>query len=349
MADTLGTPPLDGGGTPPPVDTGTLGTPPPTPPAGDAPAKGDGGTPPPGDKGTPPAKTPPPKVPTIGDELPKDPKGDTPPAPADWPEDWRAKMAGDNKKAFERLEKRFKSPKEVHDSYLALEQMVSGKGFVKKLPTHYTEAELAEYRKENSIPDKPEDYNVDIPGLVWGDADKPMLDSWKHFAHENNLSPEIAKLGPAWYAREQEQIVNRLAEEDMHRYQTGTDALRAEWGKEFQGNINAARNMFEAVPGMWEMVMSARGPDGAKLGDTPAVLKWAAAEARERNPFATILPASGGNDPVKSVETRMGEIKQLMGDKGSAYWKGPQRDQLQQEYRDLIDLRERAASRGRAA
>lgn len=338
-----GAPSTSGLGGPPPETKPAAAAADPKPPgskgSGDPPAK------PAADAKPAAAAKPAPK--TIADAPPAEPS-EKQVAPADWPEDWRARAAGDNKKALDRLA-RFKSPAEVVNSYIALEQKLSGGEYTKKLPNHYTDQELADFRKSNNIPDKPEDYNVDLPGIVWGEADKPMLDSWRQFAHENNLPPDLVKLGPAWYAREQEAIVERLEQEDMHNYQAGTTALQAEWGKDFKGNINAAKNLFEAHPGMWESVMGSRGPDGMKLGDNPSVLKAFAALAKDMNPYATIAPTAQNQDPAKTVEARLGEIQKLMGDKQGRYWRGPDAPKLQQEFRDLIDMKERVATRGQRA
>lgn len=232
---------------------------------------------------------------------------------------------------------------------MALETKLSSGEFAKKLPTYYTEEELAEFRKANGIPDKAEDYDVNVQGLVWGEADKPMLDSWKQFAFENHLPPEIAKLGPLWYAREQESLVERLAQQDADNYQLGTAALQAEWGKEFKGNLNAAKNMFEAYPGVWEQVMGSRNSDGLRNGDNPVVLKAMAAISREMNPFATVAPNVPGDVAAKSIDARLGELNAMMGDKSGPYWKGSQSAALQQEWRDLFDRKQAFEARGKAA
>ena len=349
MAEVDNTPPVAGDAPPVVADPGVgLGTPPPSnsglggpPPVDPNPAIADIVPP----KVEPPPTKAAPKAPTIADTPPVDDKTPKATAPADWPEDWRARLAGDNKKAADRLA-RFKSPNDVLNSYLALEAKVSGGEFAKKLPTNYTDAELADYRKANGIPDKPDDYKVDVPGLVWGEADKPMLDSWKQFAFENNLPPEIAKMGPAWYAREQEALVARLAEQDQVNYQSGTAALQAEWGNEFKGNINAAKNLFEAYPGVWDSVMGARDADGVRNGDNPVVLKALASIAKEMNPYATIIPNVPSQNAAQTLAEEKSQIKSLMGDKGSEYWRGPKAAVLQARYREILDLESRVASRG---
>lgn len=347
--------PGNGGGAPAPTGGLDIRTDPaapvsplsgPTPTPQPAPSPDPKPTPSPAPKPGPAPRDSAPRATTIADVAPADPDATKPTAPADWPEDWRARLAGDNKKAIDKLA-RYKSPQDVLNAYMALETKLGD--YAKKLPTHYTEQELADYRKSNGIPDKPDEYNVDVPGIVWGEQDKPMLDSWKQFAHENHLPPDLVKIGPAWYAREQEAIVARLEQQDMQNFQTGSAALQAEWGAEFKGNINAAKNLLEAHPGMWETIMGSRAPDGMKLGDSPSVLKAFAALAKEANPFATIAPRGGDADPIKTIDTRISEIHGMMRDRTGPYWKGPESAKIQAEYRDLVDMKERAAAGGRRA
>ena len=54
-------------------------------------------------------------------------------APADWPADWRQKLAGEDKKTLERLG-RMASPADLFKSYRALEQKVSAGELKKGLP-----------------------------------------------------------------------------------------------------------------------------------------------------------------------------------------------------------------------
>ena len=282
-----------------------------------------------------------PKVPTMADGAlaegePKPGDKTSQPAPATWPDDWRQQMAGDNKKALTRAE-RFKSPTDVLNSYLALEAKVLSGEYAKKLPTHYTEEELAEYRKANGIPDKPEEYNLDVPGLVWGEADKATLDSWRQFAFENHLPPEIAKLGPLWYAREQENIVDRLEQQDQDNFQVNTAALQAEWGKEFKPNINAVKNLFEDDVTVWEEIMGSRNSDGLRGGDNPKIMKKLAKISRELNPNATLVPNIPAADQGKTIDLRINELNGMMRDRSGPYWKGPQSVTLQEEYRTLVD------------
>ena len=329
-AAVLGTPPAD----PPPVPEPK---PEPAPKAKAAPTPQ-------------PLATPPKAAPTVAAPAAEPKPGEPPPipAPANWPEDWRQKIAGDDKKEIDRLA-RFGSPEDIFKSLRELERKLSSGQYAKRLPTHYTEQELAEYRKANGIPDKPEDYDTDIGGgIVWGEEDKPLIEDFTKFAHENHAPPEFVKMGLEWWARQQETLENRLEEQDQINYQAGADELRAEWGAEMKANINAIKNMLEGTPGAWDFIMGARDETGRRNGDNPVVLKGLGAVARELNPYGSLVPSSG-TDAGATVQARMAEIQSLMGNKMSAYWRGPQSAALQEEYRRLIDMNERAKQTGRAA
>ena len=333
-------------GSPPPVaGSGLAGpTPTPTPEPTPKPAAPEPVVTPPK------AAEPTPKVPTAADVKPDAPKV---PTPADFPDDWRQKMAGENKAALKRLE-RMQSPADVLKSYLALEQKMSSGEIKKALPTHYTAEELAEYKKANGIPDEASGYDTKIDGVVWGEADKPLLDSWTQYAVEKNLTPDVVKMGLDWYSRQQEAMVDQMVARDNENAARGSDALRAELGNNFKPMLNAAQNLYESAPqveispgqkaDMWDYVMSARDATGKRLGDSPEFLKWQGQLAKELNPYATLVPA-GTHDPGKSISDRLGELNRMIGDKSSDYWRGANSDSLQKEWRDLYEANERMGKR----
>lgn len=233
-------------------------------------------------------------------------------APADFPADWRTKLAGEDKSFLKRLD-RFTSPAELAKSYRALEQRLSSGELKKALPENATAEELTTWRKENGVPEKVEDYKIEPPaGFVFGDADKPMLDSFKTHAHGKNWTPGQLNQAVEWYAKEQEQIIARQAEKDDTFRQTARDSLYTEWGApDFRRNLNAINNLLATQPADFkDRLMGARLADGRLLGDDPAALKWLANLSREINPAATLVPV-GTSDPGRSVDDRLAEIRKF--------------------------------------
>lgn len=233
-------------------------------------------------------------------------------APADWPEDWRQKLAGESKEDLKTLS-RYGGPTGVWNAFKAMRaKMASGElKAVTEFPAEGDDKAKAEWRKANGIPETADGYEPKVDGLVFGDADKPMLDSFKAHAFGKNWTPAQFNEALGWYAAEQEQIKARRDEADATFRQEAEDKLRSEWGNEFRGNINAIKNVLASAPAEFgDRLMGARLADGRLFGDDPAALRWLASLAREINPAMTLVP-NGSADIGKSIETELAEIRRI--------------------------------------
>jgi hypothetical protein len=265
---------------------------------------------------------------------------------ADWPADWRAKLAGEDKAVLKRLE-RMGSPNDLLKSYRALETRLSSGELKATLPENATEEQIAEYRKANGVPDKPEAYveALKLPdGMVPGEADKPLLDAFANEAQANNWTPAQYNQAVGWYYKMQDQLMAQRAEQDeAYKLESQID-LTQEWGPQFRGNLNAMGNLLSMFPeGIGDLLLAGRTADGQLIGNNPAILRGLVAIARELNPAATLLPAGSGSGAA-NVDGRITEIEKMMRTPGSDYWRSPA---IQQEYRDLVTAREKM--KGRAA
>lgn len=265
-------------------------------------------------------------------------------APADWPEDWRDKLAGGDEKLAKQLA-RMASPKVLLDSYQNAQKKISSGQVKTPLPDNATDEQLAAYRAENGIPEKPEGYEVKPPeGFVFGDADKPLIESFQKHAHGKNWSPSQFNEALGWYAQEQEAIQDRIAQADTQFRATSVDALRSEWGNEYRGNLTAIKNMMSAWPeGMADRLMGGRTADGKRIGDDVAFLSTMLNIQKELYPAASVVPA-GTQNQTKAISDRIAEINVIMqGDEADAkYWRNPA---LQTEYAQLLDAQEKMKSR----
>lgn len=263
-----------------------------------------------------------------------------PASPTTWPEDWRKIIAGEDKKKADRLS-RFTDPAKLFDSYAALERDLSSGKYRKALPSHPSAEELTEWRKSNGVPEKPEDYDVNLGnGIVWGEQDKPHIDDFLKWAHANNATPDEVKRGLGWWHQYQNTLVDQQNEADSVNAQGARDKLRELWGGETQRNINFLKSTLDAYDGAYATLMNARGPDGIRLGDNPVMLNALLGEFVKGNPYGRDLPGNG-QDPAKTVEAEFSEIQSLMRDRSSAYWKGDKSAQMQARFRELVDVRER--------
>lgn len=267
---------------------------------------------------------------------------------SDWPDDWRAKFAGEDAKALKRLE-RFGSPTDLFKSFRELEGKLSSgqlKAKVEAPGKDATPEEIAAFRKEQGIPESPDKYDTSLgDGFVWADADKPFLEDYTKYAHERNMTPAQVKENLAWYAASQQRALEAQAEADTNFRINAEEELRKEWGPDFRRNMNSVYQLFTDMPSeAKEGLFSARTPDGKLIGDHPAYMQFFANLARELNPAATILPAGGAN-PMQGIEGRMKELESMMGNRASEYWRGPKSEAMQQEYRDLLTAQEKLRSR----
>ena len=263
-------------------------------------------------------------------------------APADWPEDWRAKVAGEDEKLLKRLD-RFKSPGDIVKSWRALEQKVSSGEVVAKLPKDASEEQVAEYRKANGIPEKSEGYlDALSSGVVIGEDDKALVGSFLESAHAQNASPEVVSAAIDWYYGLQEEQAATMAQADRERKQAAEDELRAEWGGEYRANINSVTSFLDAAPeGLKKQLLGARLADGSPLGDNPDALRWLVSLANEANPAGFIAPSDGASQ-IESVETEIKEIEKTMREDRKSY----DRDEaMQKRYLTLIGAREKLKAR----
>lgn len=241
-------------------------------------------------------------------------------APADWPDDWRVKLAGDDEKALKKLD-RYKSPQDIFKAYRALEAKMSSGDVVAKLPKDATEEQIAEYRKANGIPEKADGYLDALPdGLVVGDDDKPLVKSFLEKVHGKNAPPEVVADAVAWYYETQEQLAAETAAADKERRAAAADELRAEWGREYTANINSIKAFLDTAPigedgtSLRDMLMGARLANGVPLGDSPEALRWLAKLADDANPGGFIAPGAGSGN-AETIESQIKEIEAKMGTK----------------------------------
>jgi len=276
----------------------------------------------------------PPPAATVATDPPSGdpPSGDTPPpAPAkDWPDDWRTKLAGGNEDVAKRLG-RYQSPKAIADALIAAQNKISSGEVKAGLPKDATPEQVAAWRKDHGIPDKPDGY--DLKDVKFAETNKPIVDKLLAAAHETNQTPAQAKAMVLASEKIIEDMRAQRLEQDAQLKVTTEDALRAEWGDEYRRNINLLKN--HIPEGIADRLLSGRLADGNPIGSDPEVLKWLVAEALAKNPSGVIVP-QGGSGAVADVETRIKQIETMMRDNRKAYDKD---EKVQEEYRRLIDYR----------
>jgi len=261
--------------------------------------------------------------------------------PADWPDDWRQKMAGGDAKLLKQLET-FTSPADVYKAHRALQQKLTSGEYKKAtaLPDNATEEQIAEWRKENGIPAKWEEYDTALPdGLVIGEDDKPIVDEVLKAMHATNAPPAVVQAALGTYFKLQENHRAAMAEADSNTLSATVEELRGEWGPEYKRNQNAIAAYLDTLPEEFrDNLIGARLADGTKLLGNAAGVRFLAQLAREANPAITAFP--GSSNPAKSIED---ELKSL--NVGSEeYWKSPEKQKRARELYALQDkLKQKSA------
>ena len=262
----------------------------------------------------------------------------------DFPADWRQKLAGEDKKVLAKLE-RFGSPQDLLKSYNELQAKLDRGDFKKPLPENPTPEQMAEWRKDNGIPEKATDYKIDLKdGLVIGDYEKPIVDKFLAEAHAQNLTQQQVNSQLNWYFNSLEQQTQQRFEKDSQLKEQTTEELIKEWGPEYRGNLNLIRGLLDTMPeSVRENFAFARLANGESLLNTPDMARWLNQIARTVNPVHSVVP--GAKDQGLAIDTELNDLQKKMGDRNSDYWKGPMADRNQSRYRELVSAKERLNKR----
>jgi hypothetical protein len=303
-------------------------------PGGDLPADPPAGDPP----------APPPPAPPAGDP-PSDPPADPPAGdpPADPPtDDWRDRLAGDDDKLRGFLG-RYQSEKAFVEAAKKDREAARSK-LGHKLPDNPTDEELAEYRQQNQIPEKPEGYLEKLPdGLVVGDDDRPFVDVFLGEMHALNAPPALTGAAlKAYYNIVEEQAASH-SEAVAANKQQNDDALREEWGPDYRRNVNVTDAFLGTLPAeVSSELVNGTDSKGMPLGANANVIKWLAALALEANPLSTVVPGAGSNQ-VSAIAEEMAAIETRMRTDRTGYNKD---EKMQARYRELIEAKMKLEAKG---
>lgn len=273
--------------------------------------------------------------------------------PADWPADWREKMAGDDK-GFLNVLKRYGTPLDAAN-WIRTTQLKISAGELKaksEPPKDGKPEEIAAWRKEQGLPEKPEDYVSNLKladGIVPGEADKPLLEVVAKLAHGKNYSQDVVNDFVGVYYEIEAGLKEQRLEHDQTNLAQARQQLEQTMGADFAPNMNALKVFWaDRPPEVQATILQARAPDGRVVGDIPEVVSFLAQISRELNPAAAILPAGSGSD-LKALSTRKTEIEKMMytpeGKQNPDYWRN---DKVRSEYRDIITAEEQLAKREKA-
>jgi hypothetical protein len=259
--------------------------------------------------------------------------------PQDWSDDWRDKMTGGDKELAKQLET-FKSPADLYKSYRAIQQKMTS-GELKKaaeLPKDATPEQVAAYRKEIGVPEKPEAYSLELDdGLIIGEEDKGIVSEILKDAHAANVPDKYVKPLLNSYFKKLEGERAAQKEFDAETWAKTEDAARAEWGGDFRKYQSAISNYMKTLPEEFQANLAgARLADGRKFLGTPEGLKFVLALAQEQNPVITTVGSS--DNPAKTIA----DEKKALGIGTDEYWRDPAK---QKRAAELIEAEEKLNKR----
>lgn len=266
--------------------------------------------------------------------------------------DWRKAMAGEDQQEYARLG-RFAGPADVFRSWREMERKMSSGQLRSVLPKDATAEQITAWRRENGIPEKPEDYMGQIQfddGLTIGEEDKPVVNELLKMAHAAHLTPNQAKAGIQFMFDIEGKRTEERELKDRDIAKKTQDALRAKWpGADYRANMNAIESLFASAPSismadgtkvpLKDFMIQARMPDGTPMGSSPEALEWLAYLSREINPAATVVPNAGSNQ-AQTIAEELGKLRKMMGNRQSEYWKGANADANQKRYKQLLEAQE---------
>lgn len=253
-----------------------------------------------------------------------DPADDPSSEPAP-PEDWRAAI---DDPEVRRMAVKFTSPAELAKSYDHLQRRL---GRSVTLPGEdATDDEIADFHGKMGVPDDPGDYQFTVgEGREATAEDAAFQGAMAEVLHQAGIGQhQVAALNEGWNAyRDQVEGSHEAAAQ-----QASVDAeraLRREWGRDYDPNVNFARRAFAQFVGndAPELILK----DGTRLGDHPGIIKAFANIGRQMGEDDMVTGNQGGG-AAASAQNRIDEIMTQHFGKPSYY-----DDKVQGELRRLHD------------
>ncbi len=250
--------------------------------------------------------------------------------------DWRDDFAGGDDKFKSTLE-RFSTLSDAGKSYREGQQTIRSGQHNQPPADDADEKIVTAYREANGIPMEAKGYLENMPdGLVLGEDDMPIAEVFMSALHSVHAPPSYAHALIGAYNKWAEQIQDDIAETDAIQHTESEEALRQEWGTDYQANINMAGAYLERVYGKEakEDMMNGRYADGRAFMNNSKVLEGMAAEQRRFDPRTQLVKP--GVDPSQTLNDELAEIDKFRREHRTEYFKN---EKMQARERELIDIR----------
>lgn len=244
----------------------------------------------------------------------KEPPRKTTTVQADWPDDWRERMAGEDKKLLEQLKRR-KSPMDVIKSWQAAEQKIRSGEYKKAAPNEdASPEEIAAWREANGIPKDASGYKLPtIGGYEWTEQDKKAVGPLQEIMHETGANQAQFDGVMNYYLRvvaasKEEEAARDIAAKEAHE-----DARRAEYGGRYKAQNNLVNRMMKDPEAMPPEV--AKALEKARHPETGVLLKHTKEFSRWLDDMAIARYGEGGlvtGEEVAAFNNREAELLKMM-------------------------------------
>lgn len=256
---------------------------------------------------------------------------------AAWPEDWRDQLAGGDDK-LKNLLSRYTAPdafaKAFKELRAAYDSRKPAKDEAGDLPENPTDEQLAAYRKAKGVPEKPEDYEFEVPeGKELSDSEYEILMDFAKTMHGKNMPASTVKEISSWFLEYEDVIAQKRADAAYQARMDTEEKLRAEWGPDYKANVNLMSNVLQEHLGSKASdFLSAQLTDGTRIGDNEVFIRLMAELARKVGGSTAELYTTDVHTAGTSLEARKAELMKLMNDPNpierKKYWSEPVQAEL---------------------
>lgn len=299
-----------------------------------------GGNPPADNGGNPPAQGGEPPAPSILDGGGEPANEPAITVQADWPEDWKTKMAGGDEN-LTKLINRYGSPAQVGAALMEARQTISKNPKSVTLGDNPTPEQLSEFRKANGVPETLDGYKMP-ENILLDEADKPGVKAFLAKMHDAHAPQAFVEKAIAAHFEQVTAQKELQAADDLAFHQVSNTAIRQEWGANYTGNLNAIKGLLGQHPKeVSDNLLGARLANGKRLSDDPGTLRALLTIAKDVNPAATLIP--GGQESSNGIQQRKAEIEKRMVEDRVGYYRD---EKMQEEYGQILMAEQKMKARG---
>jgi hypothetical protein len=207
--------------------------------------------------------------------------------------------------------KNFTDLNQLVKSYVSAQSMVGAD----KIPVpskHATEDDWKQVFHKLGLPEKPEEYAVEVPKDT--PIDQDFLKAFKEEAHKVGVLPQQAQKILQWYDQNVRAQVGAQAQAQEGKVQEVLDGLKKEWGAGFEKELGKARAAVRELGG--ESLQQHLTQTG--LGNDPVLIRFMAKVGSMLGEDKILGAGEGkfGKTPQEAVK----EINTIMGNPQHPYW-----------------------------